>query len=180
MSAAGTLRVERLSGRALFGCKGPRAADWLIAQGIAIPASPNTWSGASDARIVARLGSTEFFIEDAAAAGSVQPVASAFAATMPAGVYPVLREDCAFSLSGRDADALLAQVCNVNFAALDPAQHPVIMTLMVGVAVLIVPQATAAGRLYRIWCDPTYGTYLGSTLQGVVGECGGTYRGAIE
>jgi len=46
--------------------------------------------------------------------------------------------------------------------------------------VLIVPQATAAGRLYRIWCDPTYGTYLGSTLQGVVGECGGTYRGAIE
>jgi sarcosine oxidase subunit gamma len=174
------LRVERATGARLFGCKGPHAADWLAAQGIVIPAAPNTWSAAADGAVVARLGTSEFFVGAGAAGGTAQRLAAARAAAAPAGVYPVLREDWAFTLAGEGAEALLAQVCNVDFAALDLAQAPVVMTLMVGVAVLVVPQAAATGRLYRIWCDPTYGPYLGSTLQGVVGECGGTYRGAIE
>ena len=174
------LQVELLSGRALFGCKGPRAADWLSGQGLAIPVAPNTWSAAADGAVVARLGTSEFFIEEGAAGATLQPLASAFAAAAVSGVYPVLREDWAFMLRGDDVEVLLAQLCNVDFVALDHARSPVVMTLMVGVAVLVVPQATAAGRQYRLWCDPTYGPYLGSTLQGVVGECAGTYRGMME
>ena len=78
---------------------------------------------------------------------------------------------------------MLAQVCNVNFAALPLDSHPVIMTLMMGVAVLIVPQATQGGpgeRRYRIWCDPTFGPYFGESLGAVVVECGGRYTGVSE
>jgi sarcosine oxidase subunit gamma len=75
---------------------------------------------------------------------------------------------------------VLAQVCNVNFASLPLHSHPVIMTLMIGVAVLVAPQAVQGGadeRQYRIWCDPTYGAYLGESLGAVVVECGGRYTG---
>jgi hypothetical protein len=59
------------------------------------------------------------------------------------------------------------------------------MTLMIGVAVLVVPQGVAGGgpggaaaeRHYRIWCDPTFGCYLGESLGAVVIECGGRYTG---
>jgi sarcosine oxidase subunit gamma len=103
-------------------------------------------------------------------------------------VYPVLREDWAFRLGGDQVHDVLAQVCNVNFAALPLASRPVIMTLMIGVAVLVVPQSVggrdgaagqigAAERHYRIWCDPTFGPYLGESLGAVVIECGGRYTG---
>jgi hypothetical protein len=38
----------------------------------------------------------------------------------------------------------------------------------------VVPQ----GDQYRIWCDPTFGPYLGESLGMVVIECGGRYTGA--
>ncbi len=173
------LSLRFLSGRAQVGCKGPSAAGWLTAEGIAIPAEPNSYRLAPEASgdlVVARLGSSEFFLEQAVAGDKVRRLCAGIAASPP-GVYPVLREDCGWLLSGAEADAMLAEVCNVNFAALDLSVHPVIMTLMIGVAVLIVPQADEGGRQYRFWCDPTYGPSLGETLQGVIVECGGTYLG---
>ena len=49
-----------------LGLKGPRAADWLVTQGVDVPATPNTWTQseeapAADALLVARLGTAEFF-----------------------------------------------------------------------------------------------------------------------
>ena len=148
---------------ARLGLKGPRAAEWLAAQGIGVPAEPNTWThsgqtSASDsllvALLVARLGTGEFFLEDIAAGSTLTRMAPALDG-QPAGVYPVLREDWAFQIGGERVHDVLAQVCNVNFAALPLASHPLIMTLMIGVAVLVVPQ----GDQYRIWCDPTFGPY---------------------
>ena len=178
---------------ARLGLKGPRAAEWLAAQGIGVPAEPNTWThsgqtSASDSLLVARLGTGEFFLEDIAAGSTLTRMAPALDG-QPAGVYPVLREDWAFSLGGEGVHDVLAQVCNVNFSALPLHSNPVIMTLMIGVAVLVVPQSVPAGRgvpagdggaaerHYRIWCDPTFGPYLGESLGAVVIECGGSYRG---
>jgi|SRR5277367_558776 len=172
-----------------LGLKGPRAADWLSAQGMILPAAPNMWTEAQSnsgggAPLVARLGSSEFFLEDGEAGTTVKRMAPALAAHPP-GVYPVMREDWAFRLGGDRVHDVLAQVCNINFAALSLDSHPVIMTLMIGVAVLVVPQGEGRGagerggaeRHYRIWCDPTYGPYLGESLGAVVGECGGRYTG---
>lgn len=209
--AASAVALERLPPRERFGCKGPRAADWLSAHGISTPSRANTWtvSGEGDSELlVARLGAAEFFVEsaadgrrrsptdsradgavdaavdaavDGAVDGVVDGVVTAAArklATHPAGVYPVLREDWCLALSGAACDDVLVQVCNLQFAALDPAERPVIMTLMVGVAVLVVPQAAADGtRCYRIWCDPTFGVYLSETLGAIVLESGGKLTG---
>jgi len=176
------LELHRSGPRGRFGLKGPRAAEWLEDRGIGVPAAPNTWTevavpeGQGEPLLVARLGSTEFFLEDPTGAAflrGIEPLAEAH----PPGVYPVLRQDAAFSLSGAAVHDVLAQVCNVNFADLALDSRPVIMTLMIGVSVLVVPRDTGGSRRYRIWCDPTFGSYLGESLEAVVIDCGGHYRG---
>ena len=178
--------------RRRLGLKGPRAAQWLAQNGITPPALPNTWANpdgaaAAEALLVARLGATEFFLEDGPAGTTLERI-SPFLAENPPGVYPVMREDSAFVLSGDRVHEVLAQVCNVNFAALSLDSRPVIMTLMIGVAVLIVPHgekqnsgeaagSERSGRHYRVWCDPTFGPYMGECLGAVVTECGGIYTG---
>lgn len=168
-----------------FGLKGPRAAAWLETHGITVPAAPNSWTqpdatpGQDAAPLVARLGSAEFFLEDVAGATflrDIEPQAEAH----PPGVYPVLRQDAAFLLAGARVHDALAQVCNVNFADIAVHARPVVMTSMIGVSVLVVPGETDGVRRYRIWCDPTFGVYLGESLEAVVIECGGIYRGVSE
>jgi sarcosine oxidase subunit gamma len=182
------LALELREQRDRLGLKGPRAAEWLAAQGIALPMTPNTWTHseetiAADALLVARLGTGEFFLEDGGAGTTLKRISPSLDKSLP-GVYPVLREDWAFHLGGDGVHDVLAQVCNVNFAALSLPSRPLIMTLMIGVAVLVVPQSVAGGgqggaatRHYRIWCDPTFGPYLGESLGAVVIECGGSYTG---
>jgi len=150
---------------ARLGLKGPNAAARLQQRGIEIPEHPNSWiaTSADERDIVVRLGATEFFLEHSPSP-RMQALASELAAPLP-GVYPVLREDRAFVLAGESADAVLAEMCNVNFAAL-PAGEAV-MTMMIGVAVIVVSQGSAARRRYRIWCDPSYGGYFWSSLQDV-------------
>jgi sarcosine oxidase subunit gamma len=178
--------------RARLGLKGPRAAEWLVARGIVLPMSPNTWTHAeedlaSDGLLVARLGTAEFFLEDGAAGTTLGRISPSLEENPRggrlAGVYPVLREDWAFEVGGEGVHDVLAQVCNINFGALSLAARPLIMTLMIGVVVLVVPQGEAGAkgatgeRRYRIWCDPTFGPYLAESLGAVVIECGGRYRG---
>jgi sarcosine oxidase, subunit gamma len=177
-----TLQLQRRRDR--LGLKGPRAAEWLVVQGIVVPTAANSWShtteiSANEALLVARLGTTEFFLEEGTGGTMLKRMAPSLN-SQPPGVYPVLREDWAFQLNGERANEVLAQVCNVNFAALSTDSQPLVMTLMIGVAVLVVPQSggrDAAERHYRIWCDPTFGPYLGESLGAVVIECGGRYTG---
>jgi sarcosine oxidase subunit gamma len=172
---SGRLEFTRRERRERCGLKGPRAAEWLEANGIAPPAAPNQWGGDPDGGVlVARLGTSEFFLEDGAGGAAIRGVDPALTSPGP-GVYPVLREDAAFSLSGVGSHEVLAQVCNVNFAALELASRPVIMTLMIGVAVLMVPQRLGAQPRFRIWCDPSFGEYLEESLGAVVTESGGNH-----
>jgi sarcosine oxidase subunit gamma len=189
------LSLAAREGREQLGLKGPRAAEWLAGNGIALPMTPNTWKAAEEPSgeeplLVARLGAAEFFLEGDEAGTTLQRLAPSLDEPPP-GVYPVIREDWSFVLGGEGVHDVLAQVCNVNFAALSLDSRPVIMTLMIGVAVLVVPQRMdgrvaaaarhdAAGRQYRIWCDPTFGPYLGASLGGVVVECGGRYTGVLD
>jgi sarcosine oxidase, subunit gamma len=178
------LILDCQDGGARVGVKGPRAAEWLVARDIVVPTVPNSWvdstaAGDSAALLVARLGAAEFFLEEAAGGTVVSGLSSALSGHPP-GIYPVLREDTAFQLSGGAVHDVLAQVCNVNFAALALDSNPVIMTLMIGVAVLVVPEDPGSGRRYRIWCDPTFGPYLWDELGTVVLDCGGSCRGALR
>jgi sarcosine oxidase, subunit gamma len=171
-----------------IGLKGPNAAQWLREFGVEVPAIPNSWRSIADSPIdvVARLGSSEFFIEQAAPAALLDRITKALGSPVE-GVYPVLREDRAFVLSGGGAEDVLAQICSIDFKSASRAQRPVFMTMMIGVAVLVIPQdgkwvsaeqemgtvpegsvAQEANAGYRIWCDPSYGDYLWSSLQDVM------------
>lgn len=154
---------------ARLGLKGPLAAAWLQERGAAIPQRFNSWtcSAPEGQDIVMRLGTTEFFLEQAGHGEKLRALAAELARPND-GVYPVLREDRAFVLGGAGADAVLAQMCNVNFSALR-YEREVVMTMMIGVSVIVAAQGNAAQRRYRIWCDPSYGDYLLASLQDVSG-----------
>ena len=162
------LALADVSHRVRTGLKGPGAATQLSALGLPLPAEPNRWLPLPQGGLVARLGFTEYFIEDEGSiAGNVST------ASLNAGSYRVLRTDTALALSGRDAGDLLAQVCSVNFAAIDVDAGELAMTSMAGVSVLVIAQRAREGPIYRIWCDPSYGPYLYRTLLGIVEELGG-------
>ena len=164
------------------GLKGPAAADWLKQADIRIPEQANSWTSmessgeASSLSLVARLGSTEFFIEREADSPRLRELAQALE-NGQTQVYPVLRQDRAFVLGGKGVESVLVQVCNVNFASLPLESNPVVLTLITGVAVVVVPQREREGRRYRIWCDPSFGRYLWNTLRAIVVESGGEELG---
>jgi len=181
-SAQVTLAAE--ARRARLGVKGPGAAQWLVAQGVVLPMAANTWHSAlaNEARqslLVARLGSAEFFLEEGAPSQLLARLKQGLE-SRPGGVYPVLREDSGFTMGGAAVHDVLNQVCNIDFAGMPLDGNPLVMTLMMGVSVLVVPYGNAVGRTYRIWCDPTFGEYLGDELATIVGEFGGTYRGVQD
>jgi sarcosine oxidase subunit gamma len=188
MSAAPTPRDALLLDLALertrLGLKGPRATDWLESQGLEVPQAPNSWSersaGAAEAPLlIARLGTSEYFLEQPAPAPELAALERALD-TEASGVYPVLREDTGLELRGAGVHAALAQVCNVEFAALTLGARPIVMTLMMGIAVLVIAQGTAGDPRYRIWCDPTYGSALIDELGIVIRESGGCVRGETQ
>ena len=139
-------------------------------QGLPIPDAPNQWLPLDGGALIARLGRSEFLIED----GDASQLCARIAATAPgAGVYPVLRQDAELVLCGARIGELLLQTCSFDFASLDLASRPVVLTSMVGVGVTVLPFATDSGAAYRVWVDSTYGAWLWRTLTGIARELGG-------
>jgi len=167
--------VGDLSARRRCGYKGPGAAAWLAQHQLPIPPQPNAWLALASGGLVARLGRSEFLIEDAP--GGTQ-CASLQLDAPPARVYPVPRQDAELVLTGPEAGELLLQTCSVDFAGLDLAGRPAVLTSMVGVGVTVVaesagPASSASAWRYRIWCDATFGAYLWQTLVEVARDLGG-------
>jgi sarcosine oxidase, subunit gamma len=158
------------SARRRTGFKGPGAATWVQQQSVPIPAQANQWAALPAGGLVARLGRTEFLIEDAVGGGVC---AGLDALQLPPGVYPVLRQDAALVLTGSRIGELLLQTCSVDFSALDASARPVVLTTMVGVGVTVAVEPLQAARRYRLWCDATYGAYLWTTLVDVARDLGG-------
>ncbi|MDR3392911.1 MAG: methylglutamate dehydrogenase [Sulfuriferula sp.] len=167
-----TLGIADLSGLWRHGLKGPGSIAWLEAQGIVIPAV-NSWAELAEGGLIARLGRTEFMLEDEPNGTTARRVQSLLAVERPYGVYPVLHQDAALMLTGTAVQRLLRQTCSFNFMALDAATQPLVLTTMVGVAVTVLPVATADGVHSRIWCDGTYGEYLWHTLLDIAHELDG-------
>jgi sarcosine oxidase, subunit gamma len=154
------------------GVKGPEAAPWLESLGIAVPTQANAWTGLPGSGVIARLGRTEFFLEDGATGDTAGRVRDALG-TGIAGVYRVIRQDAGIALVGKRVNELLVQTCNVNFQELDSQSRTVVMTMMAGVAVLVIRQDHQNLPGFRIWCDPTEAPYLWETLTGIAAELGG-------
>jgi len=171
-AARESIAIADLSCLDKAGVKGPEAARWLESQGIAVPAQANAWTGLAGGGVIARLGRTEFFLEDGVTGDSASRVRDAPALEIT-GVYPVIRQDAGIAVVGRRVNELLVQTCNVNFQELDSASRTVVMTMMVGVAVLVIRRDHRNLPGFRIWCDATYAPYLWETLAGIASDLGG-------
>lgn len=160
-----------------FGLKGPAAEQWLERQKIVLPAKANSWTGLPGAGVIARLGRSEFFLEDGAVAGTVGAIRIALG-TGASGVYPVIRQDAGFALAGMRVNELLVQTCNVNFEETGADERITVMTQMIGVSVLAIRTNYKKTPCYRFWCDPTFAPYFWETLAEIAGELGGGVIGA--
>jgi len=170
-AARDSVAIADLSCLDRAGLKGPEAARWLESLHLPVPSQANAWTELPDGGVIARLGRTEFFLEDGVTGDSASRVRDAPLEIV--GVYPVIRQDAAIAVVGRRVNELLVQTCNVNFQELDSASRTVIMTMMVGVAVLVIRQDHRNLPGFRIWCDPTSAHYLWETLTGIAVELGG-------
>ena len=165
------LRLEDLSPRERFGCKGPAAEAWLAAAGFTVPRAPNSAQVDSSGVLVARLATAEFLIE--AVEGGAERVAAARgqlgSAARPAGVYPVARADLVIDISGTHLNPLLRQVCSVDFAPLLESRAatsgPVTLTSMIGVSVVaLVREGSDGEAVLTLWVDPSFAHYFWTTL----------------
>ena len=155
-----------------LGLKGPAAEQWLEERGIGLPAQANTWTSLPGGGVIARLGRSEFFLEEGPAADTVAAIRIALGNGAP-DAYPVIRQDAGIALAGARVNELLVQTCNVNFAELGPEEGVAIMTQMIGVSVLVIRIKQKSVPCYRLWCDPTFAPYFWETLAEIAGELGG-------
>lgn len=168
-----TAALTDLSCLKRFGLKGAGAEKWLLEQGIAVPPSINQWAPLSESGLIARLATTEFFVEDGSAASNFShQLQNKLQRGLP-GVTPVLRQDAEIALSGPASHEVLAQTCSVNFAALDLHARPLVMTSMIGVSVLVVPSLWQGRPLFQIWLDGTFAPYLWEHLLEIARELSG-------
>jgi sarcosine oxidase, subunit alpha len=161
-----------LSFRKRHGLKGAGAAAWLKTHGIEPPAAINQWAPFGDGGLIARLATSEFFLEDNGEHGFIARVQESLGSGV-SGVTPVLRQDAGFLLCGPLTTELLLQTCSLNFATLDLASKPIVMTSVIGVSALLVPGALREEPFFRLWCDATFAVYLWKHLLQIAGELGG-------
>jgi sarcosine oxidase subunit gamma len=170
------LRLEDLSLRPRFGCKGPGAEDWLATAGYRVPPEPNSAAIDADGVLVARLATAEFLIEVAdGGAGKVESTLRRLSSTVrPSNVYPVARQDLVIGIEGAAINALLRQTCSFDFAPLlercEGDGGPIILTSMIGVSVVAFLRRAAAGPVMTLWVDPSFAHYFWTTLLEVGGD----------
>jgi len=170
-SSRTTIELCDVSALRRVGLKGPAAASWLGARGIPVPERPNTWLRVADG-LIARLGRSEFLIEDGLTATTVRALRNELVSPTP-NIYPVLRQDAALLLRGPALYELLAHTCSIDFRSIPPQERIVTLTMVAGVAVTAIDASLDDKPCCRIWCDGTYGTYLWDTLLEIAIELGG-------
>ncbi len=167
-----TIALADLSHLKRCGLKGLDAEAWLKSVDIEPPTAINQWAPLGKCGLIARLAASEFFIEDNAGQDYADRIHTQLGRGVP-GVTPVLRQDAAIALSGPLVNELLLQTCSFNFAAINLATRPIVMTSIIGVSVLLIPGARNNVPFYQLWCDATYAVYLWEHLREIAEELGG-------
>lgn len=157
------------------GLKGSGASTWLASRGIPVPGRHNSWRRTEAGSLIARLGETEFLLEDMQTPGVAVAVGHELG-DAPGDVYPVLRQDVSLLLQGRHAGSVLLETCSLDFRELKAERGDLALTSMVGVSVLVMPVGILPSA-YRIWADPSFGPYLWDTLLEIVAAQGGAAAG---
>ena len=110
---------------AAHGLKGPRRrrAGCVSQRRRRARSGANAWTRSTDGGSIARLGRSEFLLEDGPRGDACRATCSTALAPAP-GVYPVLRQDAALMLRGAAVNELLAQTCSVDFRRMPRRSRP--------------------------------------------------------
>lgn len=143
-----------------IGFKGAIATAWLAQQDALkhglMPTSVNTWQALQNGRIL-RLGEHEWMLT-----GEIVPALLQESQTA-SKLITVPRAECAFTLQGEHAAALMAQICLLNTAELLKPDM-VLMTQIAGVSAILIRTETG----YQFWCDISYQDYIEHTLNALI------------
>jgi sarcosine oxidase subunit gamma len=179
-SAFETLAIVDLSCLQRFGVKGPQAEGVLRALGVALPSEANSWVALEGDGLVARLGRSEFLLEDGAEGSTVARVRGALENEATTGVYAVPRQDLALALTGPPVSELFAQTCSFDLHEFERKPNLTVMTMMMEVSVTLVAGELAGRPGFRVWCDGTFGTYFYERLLEITVELGGGAAGICD
>ena len=167
------LAICDVSALGRFGVKGPNASGWLRDHGVDVPGSANSWSRLPGGQgLILRLGSNEFLVEDGPRASVVESLRGSLDSGSR-GLYPVLRQDASFLLTGARAREVMLQVCGIDFDAVDYGTRPLFLTRVAVISAVVLPWVEEGTRGFRLWCSYPYGLYLWEELNEIVGEFGG-------
>jgi glycine cleavage system aminomethyltransferase T len=151
--------------------KGP-AAESMLRRMFAVPDEIYQIQPLPGDGLMVRTGSSEFFLEDGFRGEVVASVEKDLGCGGN-GVYPVLRQDASFLLSGRRALEVLAQTSAANFR-----ETPGFVTTRVaGVSASVFPRTLNGLAVYQLWLDYSYGSYLWERLVEIVQELDGSVIG---
>jgi hypothetical protein len=158
-----------------LGVKGPGAEQWLRGQGAQVPAGIYDTCPLVDGGLIARSGSTDFFLEGGTRAGEFSRLSAALATPSP-GVYRVVREDATFLLAGDRSTQILAHLCSLDFQTAQPRR--LILTRAYGINCGILPDSADDLPCYRFWVGPTFAVSFWELLTEIIEELGGRVVGA--
>jgi len=156
-----------------FGVTGKGAEAWLKANGVPVPGPVYGNAALPADGLCLRLGRNEFVIEDGCEGELVGQLWSTLG-TGGDGVYPVLRQEAQFLLSGVQAWKVLAQACGYDFRT--PGEG-LVFTRIAGVSCSVLHQAPADYPIFRLWLDPSQGVYLWEALLEIVRDMDGGLAG---
>jgi sarcosine oxidase subunit gamma len=168
MSVA-TIQLQDFGALPKLGLKGPAAASWLRQQGVDLPAEVLAVGERTDGGWIARLGITEFLLEQGGDGDFITQLERCLH-SLPSGVYRVPRCDVTMLLSGSEVQSVFAQTCGIDFRRTAP--HRIVYTRVAGVSCCIFPESSVDAR-FRLWVDYTFAQYLWDALAGIVSELGG-------
>jgi sarcosine oxidase subunit gamma len=151
--------------------KGPRAGEFLAAQGWPVPDRVLEISPVEGGGWVARTGAGEFLVEGPPGDQRVGLLEAALAQA-GSGVYRVPRQDAIMALMGSRAVEALRHASAYDFSTVEPG-GPVVMTRAAGVSCAVLARLLGGRRVLEISVEGTMGAYFWHTLAEIVRELGG-------
>jgi sarcosine oxidase subunit gamma len=170
---ASTLALCDISALPRLTVKGPAAVDFLVRRSLPVPGAVYQVQPLPGDGLLIRTGGAELFLESGPRGETVTEIAQALGRGGD-GVYPVLRQDACFLLSGSRAREVLAQTCGLNFRETGPA---FVMTRIANVSAAVLPRALNGLPVYQLWLDCSYGLSLWEHLLTIVQALDGGVAG---
>lgn len=181
MQQARHLALADLSPLTRTGFKGEGAPEWLEAQAVRLPGSPNQAERQNDGCLVARLSNNELLILSDLHSDTTLPaiLRDKWSLDSTRRVYILPRGDshCWFALCGESAATTLSKICGVDMRAHKFADQELAQTSLARVNAIVLRNDLALTPCFFVLSDVSSAEYLWCALLDAMAEFEGTPAG---